>query len=131
MYVEDQKGILWAVVLDKTSLLERVGTIYEQEQGHHVTLQNGCRFADVVHLLNQKFFVRTLFNSWNGKIQAVSVELPPEIADICWGSIPHITVSKTETATAANSNELLKTPRIKVKQIIMVEVRTEFYPLTR
>lgn len=95
------KGILWGVIQTPVNITP----LYPIGQPHHVTLQFGVDRKDWTHLEGMEFEAKTLYEAWNGKIQAIAVKLPNEIS--CQNRHPHISVSWKTGVTPVESNLML------------------------
>lgn len=95
------RGILWGVI--QTPLI--ISPLYPVGSPHHTTLQFGVVRQDWKEWENLEFQATTLYEAWNGKIQAVAIQLPDHIP--CRQNNPHISVSWCKGIKPYESNLML------------------------
>ncbi len=95
------KGILWGVIQSPLTIPKR----YPYGTPHHVTLQFGVEREDWKHWESREFVASTLYEAWNGKIQAVTLRLPKSIP--CQIETPHISISWCDGIKPYESNTML------------------------
>jgi hypothetical protein len=94
-------GILWGVI--QTPLI--ISPLYPVGSPHHVTLQFGVGRQDWKKWEGLEFEATALYEAWNGKIQAVAIQLPDHIP--CRQNNPHISVSWCKGIKPYESNLML------------------------
>lgn len=100
------KGILWARVQDRDSLLSQAPARYGRLYAHHVTLRYGIeKTPEVEQLLGQEFTAVAYANCWNAQIQAARVLLSESVP--CDNKHPHVTISCLERTRPVESNVML------------------------
>lgn len=95
------RGILWGVI--QSPLI--ISPLYPVGSPHHTTLQFGVGRQDWKEWENLEFQATTLYEAWNGKIQAVAIQLPDHIP--CANKYPHISVSWQSGVSPVKSNLML------------------------
>jgi hypothetical protein len=99
--VKMTKGILWGVIQSPLTITKR----YPYGTPHHVTLQFGVEREDWIDWEGKVFLASTLYEAWNGKIQAVALKLPKDIP--CQIQTPHISISWCDGIKPYESNTML------------------------
>jgi hypothetical protein len=94
-------GILWGVI--QSPLI--ISPLYPVGSPHHTTLQFGVVRQDWKEWENLEFQATTLYEAWNGNIQAVAIQLPDHIP--CRQNNPHISVSWCKGIKPYESNLML------------------------
>ena len=103
------KGILMAKA-PKAVLLDEVAPRYAEVDADHVTLRFKVAEREVSHWVGRAFKARVTGEAWNDEIQAVRVELPYDLAQLCENDHPHITISRRPGVGAKHSNAMLEAP---------------------
>jgi hypothetical protein len=104
------RGVLWATLTNPQALLEAVSPRFAEVEAHHLTLRFGVDLEPYRHVIGKQFEGRVICEAWDDAIQAVQVELPADIAELCENEHPHVTVSHREGIPAKRSNPLLANP---------------------
>jgi hypothetical protein len=102
-----RRGILWLSDPDQEF---RVCTTFANAARHlHVTLQFGIYENEIpAGILGHTFSVRATSICYNTRIQALRVELPTELQDVCQNENPHMTISMIPGVRPVESNEMLQ-----------------------
>lgn len=95
------KGILWGVIQSPFIITPR----YPVGNPHHCTLQFGVDRENWTHWIDKEFEATTLYEAWNGNIQAVTIQLPDYIP--CQNKHPHVSVSWCKGVKPYESNLML------------------------
>ncbi len=95
------KGILWGVVQTAFTIPQR----YPVGSPHHCTLQFGVHRENWTNWVGKEFNATTLYEAWDGNIQAVAIQLPDYIP--CQNKYPHISVSWCKGIKPYESNSML------------------------
>lgn len=95
------KGILWAVVQTPLIIPQR----YSVGNPHHCTLEFGIHRENWINWIDKEFEATTLYEAWNGNIQAVAIQLPDCIP--CQNKHPHVSVSWCKGIKPYESNLML------------------------
>jgi len=102
-----RRGILWLSVPEQEF---PVCPIFVNAARHlHVTLQFGIYENEIpAGILGHTFSVRATSICYNTRIQALRVELPTELQDVCQNENPHMTISMVSGVRPVESNEMLQ-----------------------
>jgi hypothetical protein len=95
------KGILWGVIQTPLVITPR----YPTGSPHHCTLQFGVEYQNWKQWEGVEFQATTLYEAWDGNIQAVAIQLPDYIP--CQNKHPHISVSWCKGISPVRSNTML------------------------
>jgi len=125
---ESEKGIFWLSVELPQELIDQA--LYEKRPHSHVTLQ----FAVERNLLQGKegetFPVSATAIVHNDRIQAIRVDLPEDIRELCNNVNPHITLSHLDGVPPFESNAMLNDPESIITPInppIELQTEMEFF----
>jgi hypothetical protein len=100
-------GILWLSVPEQDSPV--CPSFVNAVRHLHVTLQFGVYENEVpAGILGHTFSVRATSICYNTRIQALRVELPAELRDVCQNENPHMTISMIPGVRPVESNEMLQ-----------------------
>lgn len=124
-------GILWAVC-DEQAVLEAVPAAYERVFAHHVTFQYGVDLTpELEALLGTEFTATATAVAWDEDIQALVVELPTELRELCTNANPHITVSSRDGVPPVRSNDMLVGRHERRELDLKLVLRFEFKAFNR
>lgn len=119
---KSKKGILWASPQQFIDIAPRYANT---PQAPHVTLQYGIWFEDWEHWLGIEFKAQLLYEAWNGRVQAIALDLAPNIA--CSRQHPHLTVSWVDAEEPIASNRMLATKFNYLLLSELVDFKIEFF----
>jgi hypothetical protein len=121
------KGILWGVIQTPLIITPR----YPAGSPHHCTLQFGVDRQGWEQWEGVEFQVTTLYEAWNGNIQAVAIQLPDYIP--YQNKHPHISVSWCKGIKPVHSNMMLasKFEYRLLKQSVTLKVEFLERPFSR
>lgn len=119
-----QRGILWAIPLEPI----RVTALYPLPAIEpHVTFKFNALKRAWSEWIGLRFDAEIFGNHWNDRVQALSVELPDDLTDLCDNAIPHLTVSWIHGAAPVESNEMLLQPHSSDRFLQNVRFQMQFY----
>ena len=102
---EEEKGIFWLSVELPQELKDQA--LYEKQPHSHVTLQFAVERSILQDREGETFPVTATAIVNNDRIQAIKVELPEGVRDLCNNANPHITLSHKEGVPPFESNTML------------------------
>lgn len=112
---ESEKGIFWLSVELPQELREQA--LYERQPHSHVTLQFAVERSLLQDKEGETFPVSATAIVHNDRIQAIKVELPEEVKELCTNANPHITLSHKDGVPPFESNAMLTDPESIVTPI--------------
>jgi hypothetical protein len=119
------KGILWLGLVNQVS---PVTPNYDPVKHFHVTLQYNVESSQFKNLIGKRYTIRVLEDCWNHEIQALRVELPSEIADLCNNANPHMTISHRPGIAPKMSNDMLQSDNvISTPEDMNLQVQMSFH----
>jgi hypothetical protein len=99
------KGILWAELRSPLA----IGCVHPNGKPHHVTLKYDIEAENCPPWLGFSFMGVAVEHVWNDKAQALLIELPGWVEELCSNQCPHLTVSWADGFAPAASNVMLET----------------------
>ncbi|HEY9855349.1 MAG TPA: hypothetical protein V6D05_06390 [Stenomitos sp.] len=122
------RGIFWAKLVDRQQLLSRIDPCYRRVFADHVTLQAKTDLTpELRRLLGRQTRAHVRGVAWDEQIQAVEVDLPPELVAWCQNDHPHITVSSDGTPPV-RSNDMLEHAHQEIPCDFWIDLELQFKP---
>ena len=123
------RGILWLSLPTHTQVAPAHRLFPNRPNHVHVTLQFGVSREDVPEaVLGRLFPVTFVANCYNDRIQALRVELPEEVHQLCNNEHPNMTVSMADGVRPVESNAMLAGEHVSEPASFELPLVCEFQP---